>query len=303
LGHLMVSLSEDHVRVLEALLRPGLEIELTHCRITATAATVLAQVQVVGRNQGPTKLYYCEIDTSVLANVLRGNSRLKHLISRFSNNTEDFNRQVLAIADAIRENKGLVEWRLRCAGLLVMKDSSWDAICDSLTTHPTLEILNLSARTAPLVLESRIQVLLDMIKVNMSIHTMHLPDQSSELELFRGSVNPHLKRNRLRPRLLAIQRTRPIVYRAKVLERALLATRTDANSFWMLLSGNAEIAFPSSTTTTTTTLAASLPTPTADAAGVAIVAVTTTRAATTNIASAATNGVTPTTCQKSKAQP
>jgi hypothetical protein len=59
--------------------------------------------------------------------------------------------------------------------------------------------------------------------------------------------------------LLDIQQTRPIPYRAKVLGRALLAVRTDPNRFWMLLSGNAEVAFPSSTTTTTP--AASLPTP------------------------------------------
>jgi hypothetical protein len=35
-------------------------------------------------------------------------------------------------------------------------------------------------------------------------------------------------------------RKRGQLYRAKVLGRALLATRTDVNSFWMLISGNAE---------------------------------------------------------------
>jgi hypothetical protein len=40
-----------------------------------------------------------------------------------------------------------------------------------------------------------------------------------------------------------------------VLGRALLAVRTDPNRFWMLLLGNAEVAFPS------TTAAESLPTP------------------------------------------
>jgi hypothetical protein len=65
--------------------------------------------------------------------------------------------------------------------------------------------------------------------------------------------------NRLRPRLLAIQKTRPITYRAKVLGRALLAVRTDPNRFWMLLSGNPEVAFPS--TTATIAAAATNPTP------------------------------------------
>ena len=49
------------------------------------------------------------------------------------------------------------------------------------------------------------------------------------------------------------------MYRFKVLGRALLAVRSDPNRFWMLLSGNAEVVFPS--TTATTTAAASLPTP------------------------------------------
>jgi hypothetical protein len=39
-----------------------------------------------------------------------------------------------------------------------------------------------------------------------------------------------------------------MAYRTKVLGRALLAVRTDVNSFWMLLSENAEVAFPSRTT-------------------------------------------------------
>ena len=44
-----------------------------------------------------------------------------------------------------------------------------------------------------------------------------------------------------------------------MLGRALLAVRTDPNRFWMLLSGNAEVAFPS--TTAATTPAANLPAP------------------------------------------
>jgi hypothetical protein len=90
--------------------------------------------------------------------------------------------------------------------------------------------------------------------------------------VYRESVIPCLETNRFRPRLLAIQKTRLIAYRAKVLGRALLVVRTDLNRVWMLLSGNAEVAFPSGTTTiaaavanpptpgTTTTVPDSLPT-------------------------------------------
>jgi hypothetical protein len=106
---------------------------------------------------------------------------------------------------------------------------------------------------------SRIQALVNMLKVNMSIHTIKLGDQYYEHQLFKESVIPHLETNRLRLRVRAIQKARPIAYRAKVLGRALLAVRTDPNRFWMLLSVNSEVAFPS--TTATTTAAASLPTP------------------------------------------
>jgi hypothetical protein len=79
--------------------------------------------------------------------------------------------------------------------------------------------------------------------MSLSVHTIYLYDRYSEHELYRESVIPHLLTNRFRPRVRAIQKTRPTPYRAKVLGRALISARTDANSFWMLLSGNAEVAF------------------------------------------------------------
>jgi hypothetical protein len=261
-------LDEDHCRVLGTYSRPGLEIVLDSCTITSAGASALAEV--LGRNQGPTKLDDCDIDCLVLADGLRRNSHLKSLRPRFSSNHEVEKRQILAIAGAVRENKGLVVFDL--SSQFCVDDETWGAICDSLETHPTLEVLDLRVRAnvmpAPALLKCRIQAILDMMKMNLSLHTIHLPDHYSEHELFRGSVVPYLETNRFRPRLLAIQRTRPIPYRAKVLGRALLSARTDANSFWMLLSGNAEVAFPSRTTVAAANLHTpmSLPTPATAAA-------------------------------------
>jgi hypothetical protein len=228
------SLDENQIRVLGAYSRPGLDIELHNCRTTIAGTNALAEV--LGRNQGPTNLDRCEIDNSVLADGLRGNSRLKSLRPRVSNSLDD-NREVLAIADALRESKGLVELDLSYG--LKMRDETWGAICDSLKTHPTLQVLNLRAPNnngtpAQAVITSRIQALLNMLKMNMSIHTIYLNSSYSEHELFRGSVIPYLETNRFRPRIRAIQRKRPISYRAKVLGRALLSARTDANRFWMI---------------------------------------------------------------------
>jgi hypothetical protein len=186
-----------------------------------------------------------------------------------------------------------------------MSDETWGAICDSLKTHPTLQVLGLqSTRTlAPAVLTSRVQALVDMLKGNMSIHTIHEDDRYRVHGLFQGSVIPYLEMNRLRPRVRAIQKTRPTPYRAKVLGRALLAVRTDPNRFWMLLSGNLEVAFP--TITATMTAATNLPTSSA-AAVTAIAAITFTtaaRAASTTGVSATANVAPSTARQKRKARP
>jgi hypothetical protein len=252
-----INMDENDCRVLGAYSRPDLEIGLINCKLTKAGTRALAEV--LGRNQGPTKLEIYDLHNVVLADGLRGNSRLKVLILRISSGSRDGGRQeILAIATALRENKGLVEFEPP-RGRYV-SDETWGAVCDSLKAHPTLEVLDLSSELLAgstmatardrVLLKSRIQALSDMMKVNMSIHTIRLHAPDSQHELFRRSVIPYLKTNRFRPRVRAIQKTRPITYRAKVLGRALLSARTDANSFWMLLSGNPEVAFPSTTATT-----------------------------------------------------
>jgi hypothetical protein len=277
-------LDGDQIRVLGAYSRPGLEIVLIYCQLTSAGTSALAEV--LERNQGPTKLEICDIDYSVLAGrlELHGNSSLKSLAPRSSGDLDDENRELQAIAGYLRQYRGLIELDLSCYDCSV-NDETWESICNSLRAHPTVEVLRLSSaelyeRTpmVPAVITSRIQALLDMMKVNMIIHTIRLRNCYSDHELFRGSVIPYLDTNRLRPRLLAIQKARPIPYRAKILGRALLSARTDANSFWMLLSGNAEVAFLSRTTATTA--AANLPTPatantTENASAVTLTATTT----------------------------
>jgi hypothetical protein len=239
-----IEMDENHCTVLGAYSRPDLTIELRMCRLSSAGAGALAEI--LGRNQGPTDLHYCFIDYSVIVDGLHGNSRLKSLTLMDSGIPEDVNRGVLAIASTLKENKSLVVLDLSYCSL---SDETWDAVCDSLKIHPTLQVFNFD-RLAPAVSQPRLQALVDMMKVNMSIHTIQLPNccYLIQYEPLRRQINPYLETNRLRPRVRAIQRTRPIEYRAKVLGRALLAVRTDANSLWMLLSGNVEVAFSSITT-------------------------------------------------------
>jgi hypothetical protein len=253
-----VPLDQDHCRALAAHSRPDLEIELFSCSLMS-AGTSAVLSEALGRNQGPTALSYCDVDYEVLADGLRGNCRLKTLVRvetsidnrghRDNNNRRD----LLALADALRENQGLVELNLNCS--VVSKDSLI-AICESLKTHPTLEVLDFGSigpveHPAEPVVMSRLRVLLDMVKANTLIHTIRLWELYESNGFFRESIVPYLERNRLRPRVCAIQEALPHSFRARVLGRALLAARSDANRFWMLLSGNAEVAFPSRSGTAT----------------------------------------------------
>jgi hypothetical protein len=142
-------MGEDQIRVLGTYSKLGLEIELSSCRIAGAAYEALSEV--LGRNQGPTKLDYCYIDTFVLANGLRGNNRLKILRSQLSEDFDICKRQVLAIADALRQNKGLVDLNI-CHSLL--SDETWGAVCDSLKTHPTLQVLCLRSSLLKSLLKS-----------------------------------------------------------------------------------------------------------------------------------------------------
>jgi hypothetical protein len=134
-----LEMDENHCRVLGANSRPDLKINLIRCTLPSAGTSAL--VEVLGRNQGPTSLYSCDIDNFAIANGLRGNCRLKSLNLRFSEDFDVRNRQVLAVADAVRENKGLVELYLNPN--LRISDETWGAVCDSLEAHPTLEVLNL----------------------------------------------------------------------------------------------------------------------------------------------------------------
>jgi hypothetical protein len=101
-----LEMNEDHCRSLGTHPRPDLEIVLFNCKISDAGARALAEV--LGRNQGPTKLDNCEIDNLVLANGLRGNSRMKSFMPRLSNRLGVKNQELLAYTRALPENRGLV---------------------------------------------------------------------------------------------------------------------------------------------------------------------------------------------------
>jgi hypothetical protein len=92
--------------VLGAFSRPDLDIVLYHCKITSAGAR--ASAEVLGRNQGPTKLYCCFIDNLILADGLRGNSRLKFLTPFIAGSGEVGNREVVTIRTPSEITKDLL---------------------------------------------------------------------------------------------------------------------------------------------------------------------------------------------------
>jgi hypothetical protein len=62
-------MDENHCNVCACawrrLFEAGLEIELVRCKLTSAGTS--ASAEVLGRNQGPTKLHYCRIDNFVIA--------------------------------------------------------------------------------------------------------------------------------------------------------------------------------------------------------------------------------------------
>ena len=130
-----IFLDENLCRALGTFSRPGLEIELTCCKLTSAGTSALAEV--IGCNQGPTKRRWCEIDYSVLANGLRGNSRLKSLSVHPPGNRDVANQDILAITSAL----GLVD--LHLSHYFTISNEAWYAVCDSLKTHSTLQKLQL----------------------------------------------------------------------------------------------------------------------------------------------------------------
>jgi hypothetical protein len=81
---------------------------MIRCAVTSAGSSAFAEV--LGRNQCPTSLRYCEIDNCDLTDGLHGNNRLKSLNPRLSANNEHGNREVLAFADVLRENPVNVEY-------------------------------------------------------------------------------------------------------------------------------------------------------------------------------------------------
>jgi hypothetical protein len=245
------TLLEDQCRALVATPtitskgRP-LEIELFYCNLYGAGATD-ALVEAIRHNRGPTKLERCEIDTRLLADALRGNTSVKALTLRssYGNAAKDL-VAIRALVQGLVQNCGLVRLDLSNR---VVNDANWKALCMSLKTHPTLEVLGLrtttsstdrQARDFKTTRKNRMLDLEEMLKVNTLIHTIELGSNECDESLLQHFIRPRLKRNLYLPRLSAMKNGDSLL-RAKLLRRALESKQESPDALWMFISQNKDI--------------------------------------------------------------
>jgi hypothetical protein len=94
-----IEIDEDHCRVLGAYSRSGLKIELNRCKYFGRGYWT--------QPHSRPSLISGKSDNFVLADGLRGNSRLKSFAPRIWNRSDAY-PELLAIARVLRENKSLV---------------------------------------------------------------------------------------------------------------------------------------------------------------------------------------------------
>jgi hypothetical protein len=129
-----LTLDEDHCRALAAASRPGLEIKLFACTITEAGARFF--IESLRLNRGPTQLCHCNIDHATLAEALRGNRSVTTFVLRSLKKHE-----MDLVARALQEDRGVVELDLSYS--CRMEPNTLGVLCQSLHTHPSLEVLEL----------------------------------------------------------------------------------------------------------------------------------------------------------------
>jgi hypothetical protein len=241
-----MALSADQCRALATMSRLDVELKIIECGLVYDAAG--AFVECLQSNRGPVDLYKCNIDSQILASALSGNSRVTKLKTHYPS-TNDAGTAVWF--RNLANNKGLVDLDLFSWSI---SNDNWSVLCESLKTHPTLTKLDLHC-TLPMSHTAGVRIVLtdndkahrtrllaEMMQENAILHTIALPEDERDEQIYTESILPYLETNRYRPRVLAIKKA-DFALRRPLLGRALQTepVRNDSNLRWMFLSGNPDV--------------------------------------------------------------
>jgi hypothetical protein len=245
-------LNEEHILVLASAPLQEVKFVLRGCRFSDDEGCRNAFRHWLQSGGGPTELHRCVIDSGVLADAMRGYSRLgKVLLSPKRASTSD-DTEMSLIVSALAGNKGLTDFD---AFWYAISDENWSNLCHSLKNHPTLTKLDLAC-TGPKNPDgkrvfseeqktNRTLALAVMMQTNTVLHTIRLFPGEFDVRIFTESIQPRLETNLYRPRILAVKKeVEDISFRQKVLSRALSRVNSNPNLVWMFLSENMDAFFP-----------------------------------------------------------
>jgi hypothetical protein len=243
-------LNEEHIRILAS--SPLQELVLRGCRFSDNEACRTAFRHWLQSGGGPTELYRCLIDSDVLSDAMRGNSRLGKLLLSPERASIADDREMSLLVSALAENKGMTHFD---AFWYAISDENWSILCRSLQKHPTLANVDLAC-TGPknpagkrLFTEeqktNRTLALAEMMQTNTILHTIRLFPGEFDERIFADSIQPRLEANLNRPRVIAVEKEAgDRSFRQKVLGRALSRVSSNANLVWMFLSENVDAFSP-----------------------------------------------------------
>jgi hypothetical protein len=226
-----------HCHAIDTSTRMDLQIDLNEdVEVTDLGENIL--LESIRQNRGPTGLHSVDLVGHRLADALRGNSRVTSF-SPYDSNDET----ALALFQALAENEGIVKFD---DSQVTISDENWDALWQSVSCHPKLEIIKMSTSELRGIPDAektrRTQSIVDALRVNTVLHTIGSQSNDWDFGIMDNMVRPRLLVNRYRPRVAAIAEERG-TWQRKLLGRALasVSCNPSLNPIWMMVSGNVDV--------------------------------------------------------------
>jgi hypothetical protein len=228
----------EHCRALATLERLDLEVQLRECSF-GPQDTEDTFVEWFQKNAVVTKLFYCDIDFSLLR-ALRGNKSVKWLSFKHTREHE-----MRALAQALPGNMGIEHLAF---SHFEVSDEVWSLIFRSLSRHPRVEslfipyatsILNPPRNFSAASKTARMQAVLEMLRHNTVVHIIDFTDQFIDVEAYLNVILPRLEMNRsgFEVQRQALKRADSSI-RPQLLGRALHVVQYNPNLVFQFLSEN-----------------------------------------------------------------
>jgi hypothetical protein len=224
---------EEHCRALASLQRTDLEITLHYCKFDPEEAEG-AFIEWFRHNQVVKEIKCIEMQSRILS-ALSGNNSIKRLKLKLPVGKEE----LCSLLQALPGNMGIEDLTLHDVKLT---DKNWCLLLQSLSTHPLIKCVSFNCMTFLLSNESRItwrKAVLQMLRHNTVVHTLDLPHEIENEDVYQDSILSRLEMNRnyFEVQRKAVKRADPSI-RSQLLGRVLHVVRYNPNLIFQFLSEN-----------------------------------------------------------------